>query len=515
MQDSATARVKPLLAQQAHDHRLHRLFALAVHERAQAPADRRADLGELRVGQRGARRARDRTQVVVGEGGAEAERSRRPTPRCPSARRRGSTRPCRTCAAASRARPGPPPRRAAMRGSTCSRSMRSSSRGTPGMQKKSARPCSSRKPGAVPIGFGSTSAPSGNHACCALFSDISRPTLRKNARIVSSTAGSSRCARPKACASTAEVRSSRVGPRPPDTSTMSLRSRRALERVDHVRRIVAHRGVVVRLDVEAEQLLGEERLVGVDDLAAQQLVADREDLRLHRDTASRRAASTSAAKHAGDDIVEHHACASREAPLRPAHGPRLPDIEHPERDESGHEPERRAQGRRIAEQRREGEQLPHHLIDHDPAVVLAAEGALRFVRRPDAHGQQRGERRRIEARPTGGQRQRQRHAQRRAPGARGDRPIAGPGARGEEDRHAQRGSGRLAVGGFDDTSRGTAGSRGFGCDRGGGLPRRFRRHGGGSRASIGRLLSRSAGSQRIPGEKNEKVAAEAAGFPRV
>ena len=52
------------------------------------------------------------------------------------------------------------------------------------------RVTSSMKPGAVPSGFASTTAPSGKSACFALFSAISRLKRRKNARTCSSAAAS-------------------------------------------------------------------------------------------------------------------------------------------------------------------------------------------------------------------------------------------------------------------------------------------------------------------------------------
>ena len=88
----------------------------------------------------------------------------------------------------------PPPCRLARRGSTCSSTMRIISRGTPGRQKNSARSdprsTSSAKPGAVPIGLGSTSAPAGNQAWLSLLSVISRPTRAKKARMPSRASAS-------------------------------------------------------------------------------------------------------------------------------------------------------------------------------------------------------------------------------------------------------------------------------------------------------------------------------------
>ncbi len=63
----------------------------------------------------------------------------------------------------------------ARRGTTCSANICFISRGTPGMKKNQARPIFTAKPGAVPIGFGSTSLASGISACLRLFSGIVRP----------------------------------------------------------------------------------------------------------------------------------------------------------------------------------------------------------------------------------------------------------------------------------------------------------------------------------------------------
>src|SRR5207244_11519058 len=70
---------------------------------------------------------------------------------------------------------------------------------------------------------------------------------------------------------------------------------RAAEGDDNSVGHVAHRGVVVLLDVEREQPVGQERLVRVDDLAAQELVADREHLRLHRAAPASTAPATASA----------------------------------------------------------------------------------------------------------------------------------------------------------------------------------------------------------------------------
>ena len=65
----------------------------------------------------------------------------------------------------------------------CSSSMRRSSRGTPGVKKKRARPMSSAKPHAVPIGLSITSALAGSMACFRLLGGITRLRRRKNSSI--------------------------------------------------------------------------------------------------------------------------------------------------------------------------------------------------------------------------------------------------------------------------------------------------------------------------------------------
>jgi hypothetical protein len=72
-------------------------------------------------------------------------------------------------------------------------------------------------------------------------------------------------------------------------------------------------------------------------------------------------------------------------PLGPPDGPRLPDIQHPERDESGHEA-----GERDGppdEEGREREQLAEHFVDHDATVVLSVD-PLGAIRRPDSEREQ-------------------------------------------------------------------------------------------------------------------------------
>ena len=69
------------------------------------------------------------------------------------------------------------PPSASRRGITCSSSMRRISRGTPGVNRKRARPMVTAKPQAVPIGLSMNSAFSGSIACFLLLAGITRPRL--------------------------------------------------------------------------------------------------------------------------------------------------------------------------------------------------------------------------------------------------------------------------------------------------------------------------------------------------
>ena len=74
----------------------------------------------------------------------------------------------------------------------------------------------------------------------------------------------------------------------PARDQQHVASRHAVQKgLAHVVAIVAKRRLMVALDVEVEQPLGEQRFVGVDDLAAKDLVADGEDLGLHAGSTSR------------------------------------------------------------------------------------------------------------------------------------------------------------------------------------------------------------------------------------
>ena len=112
---------------------------------------------------------------------------------------------------------------------TCSSSMRRSSRGTPGVKKKRARPMSSAKPHAVPIGLSITSAVVGSMACFRLLGGMMRLRRLKKSSILASQSSFSASSTPAACAATSCDRSSTVGPRPPLTMTASARSPASLK----------------------------------------------------------------------------------------------------------------------------------------------------------------------------------------------------------------------------------------------------------------------------------------------
>jgi len=114
-----------------------------------------------------------------------------------------------------------------MRGTTCSSNILFISRGTPGMKNARASPSVVAKPGAVPMGFASTSAPCGKSACFAFDSLIVRPSFSKRRRMWSSDASSRSSATPSVWATTSVVRSSVVGPSPPvHTMTRAPAARR-------------------------------------------------------------------------------------------------------------------------------------------------------------------------------------------------------------------------------------------------------------------------------------------------
>ena len=77
------------------------------------------------------------------------------------------------------------------------------------------------------------------------------------------------------------VTSSWVGPMPPHTTTASADASISRIAVDHPAEVVADLAVLHRVDPDRSELLADPRGVGVDDLAEQQLGADREDVSSH------------------------------------------------------------------------------------------------------------------------------------------------------------------------------------------------------------------------------------------
>ena len=98
------------------------------------------------------------------------------------------------------------------------------SRGGPGSNTSAVESLSSHKPGAVPFGLGSTSAPRGTIAWRRLMSGIVMPRRAKRSRIRSTIDSSTSSAIPSARATASRVMSSSVGPRPPVTTIRSAQA---------------------------------------------------------------------------------------------------------------------------------------------------------------------------------------------------------------------------------------------------------------------------------------------------
>ena len=77
------------------------------------------------------------------------------------------------------------------------------------------------------------------------------------------------------------VRSSWVGPRPPQIEHRVGTREQVAQRGDDARLVVADRAVLVRVDARRRELLADPRTVRVDDLPEQQLGPDRENLTPH------------------------------------------------------------------------------------------------------------------------------------------------------------------------------------------------------------------------------------------
>ena len=115
--------------------------------------------------------------------------------------------------------------RASKIGRTSSVHMAFISCGTPG-SSAAARPCASsnQAPGAVPCALGSLRPRVGTMACLRLFAVGRRPVRAKKASILAHSSASKCSVSPKTSATVSLVRSSAVGPSPPEKTSRSLRS---------------------------------------------------------------------------------------------------------------------------------------------------------------------------------------------------------------------------------------------------------------------------------------------------
>ena len=84
--------------------------------------------------------------------------------------------------------------------------------------------CSTMKEGAVPLGFSTGVAPAGMSACLRLLGVVMRLRRWKRSSICATRPGSRMSSRPVTSATISRVRSSCVGPMPPDVITASERS---------------------------------------------------------------------------------------------------------------------------------------------------------------------------------------------------------------------------------------------------------------------------------------------------
>src|SRR5262249_43140766 len=118
----------------------------------------------------------------------------------------------------------PPVASAAILGAAAVSKMACISRGTPGMAITVAPPRRTANPGASPAGLPRTSAPPGTRTWRMLFGVSGAPVLAKRAFMCSSAGGWTTGATPSASAMTSTVRSSSVGPSPPEQTTSSARA---------------------------------------------------------------------------------------------------------------------------------------------------------------------------------------------------------------------------------------------------------------------------------------------------
>ena len=154
--------------------------------------------------------------------------------------------------------------------------------GTPGTAYTTLpSPTGQHRPGAVPIGFGSGSPPSGTSAWRRLFCGMSRSRVRNIVAMCSASSMRRTSGTPISSAIASRVRSSWVGPIPPQMSTASARDEQVAQRLDDARLVVADHAVLVGVDARRGELLADPGTVGVDDLAEQQLRTDRKNFTSH------------------------------------------------------------------------------------------------------------------------------------------------------------------------------------------------------------------------------------------
>lgn len=151
-------------------------------------------------------------------------------------------------------------------GITLSASIAFSSCGTPGMQRTSPRASPQMIPGAVPLGLGMIVEPEGAVACFLLFSVMGR---RMNAkRFCSSSSSSGRIS--SGCLNTSDtasrVRSSSVGPSPPDVSTHIGPIQCRFKHIYDPAPVVADGSLLIKADAVLGKHLADVGRVDIDNL---------------------------------------------------------------------------------------------------------------------------------------------------------------------------------------------------------------------------------------------------------
>ena len=393
MQDSATASVRPRSREERADRLLHRLVALAVDERRRAA--------------RGSRRRRARAARPPPPPWRRARRGAGSCPgtRCGSRARRRSSRATSLSSSSSVDSPMPNVRSSVARIDAAAR--RPQPRREPRQhllvhhphelarharqaEERALRSDLEHAAGAVPTGFGSTSAPSGRQRLLRVVSATSRGPRRakKRADRRERRLVASRSSRPKALREhlEREVVARRAEPARDQHDVGAARARAGTRR--SCRRGRRSTELWKRVSTSKRSSRSERNDLFESTISPRSssspIVRISAFTRHHRRGA--RAPAASAAERAGHHVVRAPRPRLPRSAARPsATGPRLPDIEHPERDESGHERQRaqRALGPPRARSGASVSSWPTHLVDHDAPVVLSVD-PLGLVRRPDA-----------------------------------------------------------------------------------------------------------------------------------